>query len=57
VTSLTLLIIGIPAALFRFARRRHEAQLEEQPAVEYVENWTFPPKWREHTTTKEKRSA
>jgi hypothetical protein len=39
VTSLTFLIIGVPAALFRFARRRHERQQAEQLGVEYVDAW------------------
>jgi hypothetical protein len=39
VTSLTFLIIGVPAALFRFARRRHERQQAEQLGVEQGDCW------------------
>ncbi len=38
-TGLTVLIIGVPAALFRFARRRHERQEAEQLGVERGDCW------------------
>ncbi len=37
--SVPFLIIGIPAALFRFARRRHEREEAEQLGVERGDCW------------------
>lgn len=45
-TSLPVLIIGIPAAVVALAAKLHQRQQVEEPEVERAENWTWHPKER-----------
>lgn len=43
--GLTLLIIGVPAALAVFAAKKHEHELKSGKQSKKTPDWAFPKKW------------